>query len=790
MYSGSLANQSGFHLTLPAVVTTLTNASTAPAPQARDASSILIEDTFTWLKGTHSLSLGGSMTQYSLWMDNSSLLSTLQFGIVNGDPAQGMFNAANFPGASQTVLTGAQNLYALLTGRVTSIAGDARINEDTGQYESFGVGTQRARMRESGLFIQDSWRWKPNFTVNLGLRYELQFPFYPLNDSFSTATLADLCGISGVNPDTTCNLFQAGVTPGKRPEFINFGKGEAGYNTDYNNVAPSVGLAWTLKGQEGALGKVFGSSEADTVFRAGYTRSFNRNGMNDFSGQYNANPGIVISTTRSANLGNLGALPVLFRDTGRLGPAPFPLTPVYPMTDVISQDINLFDPDIQVPYADSWTAGIQRTLGRNMALEVRYVGTRSKDLWQSLNYNEINVFDNGFINEFRAAQANLRSHVAAGCGGTGNACSFRYRGPGTGTTPLPVMFGFFQGAGDPNNSASYTSGSFQNNTFLTSLATFDPNPFDFAEDLYNNAGQRTNAAAARIPENFFLANPDLQGGADLTTNSGRTKYNSLQVELRRRLSQGLQFQTSYVFGKAVTDVFETFRRPTFYVRDTGAEGDLTHAFKANVVYDLPFGQGRRFGGNAGPVLDRVIGGWTLGLTSRIQSGRLIDLGNVRVVGMSLDEVQDIFNLRFDSAAKEIYMFPRDVIDQTIKAFSVSATSASGYGSDGPPTGRYFAPANGPDCIEVDNGADYGECGTRSLVVTGPMFQQHDLSIAKRINLVGRTNFEFRFEMLNVFNKANFAPVGGIGDELADFEVTGLTGTNTARVIQLVSRFNW
>ena len=110
----------------------------------------------------------------------------------------------------------------------------------------------------------------------------------------------------------------------------------------------------------------------------------------------------------------------------------------------------------------------------------------------------------------------------------------------------------------------------------------------------------TNAAAARIPENYFLANPDLQGGADLTTNNGRTKYNSLQVELRRRLSQGLQFQTSYVFGNAQTSQFETFRRPTFYIRDTGAEGDLTHAFKANVVYDLPFGQGRRFGGNAVP----------------------------------------------------------------------------------------------------------------------------------------------------------------------------------------------
>ena len=131
-----------------------------------------------------------------------------------------------------------------------------------------------------------------------------------------------------------------------------------------------------------------------------------------------------------------------------------------------------------------------------------------------------------------------------------------------------------------------------------------------------------------------------------------------------------------------------------------------------------------------------------------------------------------------------------MIDNTIKAFSVSATSPTGYGAGGPPTGRYFAPPNAPDCIEVDDGADYGDCGVRSLVVTGPMLQQHDISIAKRVRVVGRTNFEFRLEMLNAFNNHNFVPVGGIGAELDDYEVTGLTGTNTSRIIQLVTRFNW
>ncbi len=41
-----------------------------------------------------------------------------------------------------------------------------------------GIGTQRARMREAGFFLQDSWRWKPNLTINAGLRYDAAVPVH------------------------------------------------------------------------------------------------------------------------------------------------------------------------------------------------------------------------------------------------------------------------------------------------------------------------------------------------------------------------------------------------------------------------------------------------------------------------------------------------------------------------------------------------------------------------------------------------------------------------------------
>jgi hypothetical protein len=807
MFTGQLAPQAGFAIVFPTINSTLTNPGPTPSPQSRNANSLVIGDTLTWLRGAHSVNLGGSVTQYDIWAKNSMLVPQLRFSVLSADPASPLFSAANFPGASAANITAAANLYALLTGRINQIAGDARINEATGEYEWVGTGRQSGRMREAGVFVQDSWRVRQNLSINAGVRYDVQLPFTPLNSLYSYATVADLCGVSGSKSVNSCNLFQPGTQPGTRPTFKQLTAGTATYDTDLNNIAPSVGFAWNPGAREGTLGRLMGR-DGDFVVRGGFTRSFSRPGLNDFTNIYNANPGIRIVLNRDEASGNLGTVPLLLRNTNQLSPPSFSTKPVYPMTDVVTQDVSVLDPHLKIPSADSWSLGVQRSVGSNMALEVRYVGTRGRDSWRTnvdgnngaangsgtLNYNEFNIFENGFVNEFRRAQANLQANIAAGRGAT-----FAYTGA-AGTVPLPTFAAFFNAvsAANAGNAALYTGTNWTNQTFLNFLAARNPNPFGFASagtnGLMGNATFRANAATAGIPANFFVANPDLLGGAFITTNIGSSTYDSMQVELRRRYAQGLQFQASYVFGRGYVSSWETWRKDTFMIRDAGTPGDVTHQFKANVVYDLPFGQGRRFGRNVNGFVDRVIGGWQVGLSARVQSGRLIDLGNVRLVGMSVAEARDMFKLRFDDAGRKVWMLPQDVIDQTINAFSVSATTATGY-AGAAPTGKYFAPANGPDCIEIDNGADYGECAGRSVVLTGPMFRQFDLRFSKRTRLIGRTDIELAAEMLNAFNQANFVPVGigsgaTLGNTIASYEVTALTGTNTSRVIQLVARINW
>jgi outer membrane receptor protein involved in Fe transport len=796
-------NQKGFFISFPTVGSALQAASPRdPGPSSRNASTLDIGNTLTWLKGAHSVTLGGTFSNYGIWLNNSSLVPRLSTGLVSGDPALGLFVAANFPGASTANVTAARDLYAFLTGRVSSITADARIDQ-SGQYVSLGTGVQRGGMMEYGGFVQDQWRWKQNLTINAGIRYDIQSPFSAANSSYTFGDIANICGVSGAASSNSCNLFQQGNMPGQTPVFQQYKEGVKSFKVDRNNFAPSAGISWVPQTRPGFLGPLMGGG--DFVVRAGYARAFTRPALGDLTAIFNNNPGITIPLTRNDANGQIipagTTAPLLLRNGTNLAPATFDPTPKYPIIPAVTQSIAGFDPNVQMAYSDSIQAGITRSLGKSMALEVRYVGTQGHGDWNDLNYNQANTVENGFLKEFRLAQANLQANIAAGAGAgcigrvTTAGCQNNFAFTGApGTAPLPIFVAYYNAvsAANAGNAALYTGTNWTNTTFLGFLAALNPNPGGFASNngtngLYGNSTFRSNALTAGLPANFFVANPNVSNSF-LRTNLDDTKYNSLQIELRRRLSQGVQFQSSYVFGRAYQSNFFGFRHPEQWRRDSGDPGDLNHQLKGNVVYELPFGRGRRFGTNSNAVVERLIGGWQIGLAANINSGRLVNLGNVRLVGMNESDVSKMFKLRFDDAGKQLYNFPQDVIDNTILAFAVSPTTASGY-AGASPTGRYFKPANGPDCIETEGGA--GDCGTGDLVVSGPLFQQYDIRVSKRTAIVRSVNFEVAAEMLNAFNHANFTPVAGVGSStIAGYQLTGLQGTNTARVVQIVMRVNW
>lgn len=790
----------------------LTNPSLGATPSSREASTKVIENTTTWLKGNHNMQFGATMVQADVWLQNQTLVPTANFGVNTSEAAAGMFNATTMPGSSAADQTQAQNLYAMLTGRLLTLTGDARINASGDKYNQLGVSRAEGRMREFNFYVSDSWRVKPTLTVSAGLRYVMQNPFYPTNDSYTTLTIDSLYGISGVG-----NINKPGTITGAKPQFIRYAAGQYAYNPDRNNFAPTIGAALTLKPSDGFMKWFRGTEEGDAVVRGGWAMAYQRPGMSDFTGVFGDNQGIAVSLQTDQNN---SSLPILLRNNPTLPASPGVNLPSAPAA--ITTRGNAYDPNIQLPYTQSWSAGWQRKLTTNSAIEFRYVGSRHENDWDSINLNEPNVSTNGFLQEFRQAQANLQANMAAGRGST-----FAYMGAGTGTNPLPILLAHFnaQAAANAGNAALYTGTNWTNATFLGFLAAMNPNPWGFASTgtngLVGNATFRNNALAAGLPANFFVANPDLlgagttAGASNLTMNTGAgTRAHSLQVDFRKRMSHGFQINPSYTLSKAQIQNRYGFARPLEWVEQAGQVGNVRHALKANFVWEIPVGKERKFGSDMNGLLDAVVGGWSLDGVARVQTGEVIDFGNVRLVGMSKKELQNEIKLQ-QGAGGQIFILPADILDNTVKAFSVSATSPTGYGSLGAPSGRYFAPANGPDCIETAPG--YGDCGARAIAVNGPKLYRLDLGISKNFDLPGRFTFTFRGEMLNAFNTPYFNPAStggtplgfttstsapngpGGGTALANttgatavdnYRLTALLGDNQSRTIQLVWRVRW
>src|SRR5262249_25363975 len=305
----------GFRLTNPNIGNTATSGGAANGT-SREASTWVVEDTATFVRGQHSVTFGGSMVQGDVWIKQQTIVPTATFGILATESATSMFSGANFPGASQTDLTQAQNLSALLPGRLTSLSGTARINPEGTEYVPLGESTAQGRTRELDFYAADQWRPTTNLTVSAGLRYVLSLPFYPTNNSYTMVTPESLCGISGTGSIAGCNLFRPGTPGGARPVYTQYPAGTYAYATDRNNVAPSIGLASQAPGRSGGIGRaIFGAAEGDSVVRGGFAIAYQRPGMSDFTGVFGNNQGILQTLQRD---NTNSALPILLRSNPAL----------------------------------------------------------------------------------------------------------------------------------------------------------------------------------------------------------------------------------------------------------------------------------------------------------------------------------------------------------------------------------------------------------------------------------------------------------------------------------------
>lgn len=806
---GQFQNQGGNNLGISAAG--ISNATITNSFERRNAPVYTFTDTINWIHGNHSFQFGGNYNMNRMWRIAGNAVPSIAFGLNSLlEPANYTALVGQLPTANQGA---AAALYATLTGRITSVSAFARLDEETLRLVYNGLLYQRVGMDDWGIFGQDTWKVRPNLTLTLGLRYAMQGPFKAKNGTFTFATYDALFGESGRD-----NLFKPGTLAGAPTVYNQFADGAEAWKADTNNLAPSVALAWQPNLSGNVASRFLFGEAGQTVIRGGFSRAYVREGFNNFLSILGSNPGPSLNVTRSIT-GTPFGLPTGLLLRNGTPPAPaFPATFTFPYAGFITDSVNVFHPELETGYVDSFTFGIQRELTSNMAIELRYVNNRGKDLWRQYNINEINVIENGFLNEFRLAQANLAANVAAGRG-----ANFRYFGPGTNTNPLPIILAYFSGlpptAGNAGNPANYGSTFFANATFLGTLNPLSPNPTGFAGVLGGSANAslfEPTRISAGLPVNFFFANPSKRGGgAFIIDNSARTWYDAFQFEFRRRLSRGLLLQANYVFGKSLANTYASSSvsfdqpatlRPGLDTRRGHSTFDITHAVKANFIWELPVGRGQPFLGDAPRWLNHLVGGWGINGNVRIQSGTPFSLGNVQLVGMTLKELQDAIGVYRDEqdalgvASRDVYFLPLDIRQNTFRAFNIGLIAGVPTYTQGAPTGRFIAPAGFGNCAQAYS----GQCGFQNLVLKGPAFFRSDISIVKKIRFTERVNMELRGEMLNAFNNINFIvgspnadvnAIGGTGAATfarftAAYQDTSTTNDPGGRLIQWVMRLNF
>src|SRR5215217_8515776 len=772
----------GYSITMAAAG--LTNPAIRNAFSGRSSPTRDFSDTVTLVKGTHSFSFGGQLKRVQTISDSVGLVApTLNFGLVATDNALlNAFTPTTVPGATAAEITNAQNLYAVLTGRVSGFNSNAILGAD-GKYHFNGSRHFEIEENTNGVFVQDSWRAKSNLTLTYGVRWQPQTGAKMNSANFALLTDPNMVfDVSGPG-----NLFSPGTLTGQVPKVRVNEIGEKAFADDMNNFAPSVGVVWSPNFTGGMGKKLFGGDGA-SVFRGGFSRAFVREGTLIVENSVGQNPGGSLSLQRSTTLGNL-SVGTLFRNPGNpnIVPPAFGADPINPRTVTTADAALGFTPDFHSGYVDSWSVGYQRQLGRDTVIEFRYVGNRGKDLQVQYNINEVNAIENGFGAEFALAQKNLVANIAAGKG-----ANFRFDPTVPGTVPLPIIVSYLAGNVNPNAAASYNGANFANTTLVNLLSVANPNIIGFgttagfAGQLANTAAFRTNGAAAGRPVNFFHNCPTTLGFCFQFDNTEKSWFDAGVIEVRRRMSAGLRFQASYQYGKSFTNAYAS-ANTTFFglgagdqsnaannaLRNRGLDKsfsqiDLRHAFKFDATYDLPFGHGRKFLSSSHWLADFVLGGWTLSPTVRWQSGSPILMENVQLVGMTVDELQDAIRPYFNTTVTQpngatsvanVTWLPSDIIDNTIRAFTTTGSTVSGYNAGQAPTGRFIAPSGFGNC----QARTTGQCGFRKLVIFGPQFFKIDSAIGKRFKINERANVEFRMTMFDVLNHTNWRLGGWTGN---------------------------
>ena len=774
-----------------------------------------LED-FSWTKGKHTILLGGGvgiardprvsyLHSFSQGKGATFWMAPVGFANTGGqsplDPVNG-----NFP---EPASSSAYDYPTLgLLGIVSLVNSNWNYNKDGTPQNQGAPVTRRYGLNWYEMYAQDSWRFKPNVTLNVGLRWSIFPPPWEVN-GFQASPNVNMGKFFSQNEKNMAN--GNGYADESVISFIPGGKANNGpglYGTQKTNFSPRISIAYSPRAEGGLLRALFGRPD-QTVIRAGFSIVYDRAGMqlvNTFDANAPAgfstsltNPCCVDGAAEAARVQDQVSSPSCpggvaihcIPLTNQLGsqyfqPAPpgtFPQTPPsgYPGGQAITWGI---DQSIKTPYAYAIDFSVGRELSHGFSLQVAYVGRfggslfTQRDLMQPLDLKD----PKSKVDYYTAATAISKLASSQGLAalnltpaqfdqalGPTNVYWKNLLNASTNGAHLPC-------ASPPCFAPGATSYSMPTGQQTTDIA-------QAAYALYITSG------AYAGDEVVGLGNIDLYGylldnlgnsyyfngltgemlSQQFTTSYGwssigNSNYNGFQATVKKDIRGGVMFDFNYTYSKSI-DITSTAARLGFSGTDNiGAPGsrlvnafspnqfrgvsdfDTTHQLNANWLVGLPFGRGKQFGRNAGPALNALIGGWQLTGLLRWTSGFPFSVDNGQFWATDWDE----------QGNGQLIGHPKTGVfkNQTTGIVSVFADPSAALNA-------FVHPYP-------------GQSGSRN-VLRGDGYAGWDMGLNKTFYLPWESQtLQFRWEVFNVANLTRFNVLAGLGDGAPSLQQTPST----------------
>jgi hypothetical protein len=670
----------------------------------------------------------------------------------------------------------------------------------------YGITEKEFNSNDLSWFIADDWKITRSFTLNLGVRWDwfgwpVEANGFLGNFDAATANTETLdggflvpsnVGTTGIsNIDTTV---AATVRASTSSTLL---------DQDLNNFQPRIGFAW----------QPFGLQR--TVIRGGYGIFFDR-------------PSAAFINTVFSNYPFLREIEVTFpsdrvpiatayaqQDTTLPFNAWLPMRPVYrsnayeirdntgvtlgadgtvnpnceplgpsaggPCLGNIAEtfEFRAIDRDLKTPYVQQWNFGIQQEITSNLAIEIRYAGTKGTKLLGAVGLAEPYDLNDPNTPDFIFERLNQAYANAGSPNGALGAGSIPANDPGTGaafpSSPCPGnqpsclagvgrAYGFFWPTGTGSG----------NQNFGVLAGTFDMNVGRPMTGSTNNTTTAVVNLDARVP--FMGINtPE----AIILKSLGNSIYHALQTNLTKRFSHGVQFNVSYTWSHSIDDNSADpgstagggkpdVPNTGFVVQGTSrnlranrgsSDFDRTHRFSTSFVWDIP----------TGGMTNALVSGWQLAGFIQAQSGSPYSVFSAEPEAKT---AANLLNTRLGSGGLYRLGFGRPSLapGTTVDTLTNTSDKTIAFTTTGltSPLGQN------------------GNLGRN--VFRGSSQKRFDMAISKKTNITERYTAEFRTEIFNLFNNVNFAlPVNDLGDSsVGEIEQT----IGGPRVVQFGFKFTF